>query len=125
MEPNYLVDREMKSVITRLAKLVKNHDESLGQLCERTMTLAAPERIHKTRLSPVLNQNKHFNLYLRQFLVLLKLLGTTPEAFFVGTDQARLLKQLSRLPAAERREIEDLIQAKAQLHRSPPPPKQP
>jgi transcriptional regulator with XRE-family HTH domain len=116
-----LAKKETATVIDRLRSLIESSDYSLRQLCQKTMYLEPPERIHHSTLSNILCHHPSRNLYLQQFLALLKLLKTTPEGFFMAPrwDAALLVVQAwEQLAPADRREILEQLAAKLRNRRS-------
>ena len=83
----YLANKETKLILNRLNKLIKQSEDSMRIICGKTHSLDVPERIHHSTLSNILNFYEGKNLYLQQFLVLLKLLDSSPEEFFAGINK--------------------------------------
>lgn len=115
---NQIAEKEIHDIIDRLGALIRSGEDSLRQLCERTMLLDAPERIHHSTLSNILNHRPSRNLYLQQFLMLLKLLDTTPQQFFLGKDTGLLAEAMDRLPKDDRQEVLEFAAAKLEQRRS-------
>lgn len=81
-----LTRAETLAVLERLRSMIRGSDRSLRGLCAQTAHLPAPERLYHSTLSNDLRGVPRYNLYLQQFLLLLRLLGTSPLAFFAGSE---------------------------------------
>ena len=114
----HIAATETAKALDRLARMIERDERSMRRICEETKRLDVPERMHHSTLSNIFHLHDGRNMYLRQFFVLLKILNTTPLAFFAGgTRMAAVVDGLNHLPATDRQEIiQELID---QLARDP------
>lgn len=86
-----IAENEYKTIIKRLKTAIVNSGYSLRGICTNTQNLGPHEQLYHSNMSEILRHTGRYNLSLQQFIMLSKLLGTTPKSFFDGTKKAKIV----------------------------------
>ncbi len=101
-----IAEKEYRLATKRLKAMIVDSEYSLRGLCEKTQKLGPHERIYHSNMSEIFRHTGKYNLSLQQFIMILKLLGTTPEAFFAGSREASTIADaFEKLDAKGKRAI--------------------
>ncbi|HED33721.1 MAG TPA: hypothetical protein ENJ08_05810 [Gammaproteobacteria bacterium] len=82
-----------RAILRQLKKILSLSNDSMRSLCAKTQNFDIHERIYHSNLSELFSHSGRYNLSLQQFIMILKLLDTTPERFFAGSDRAALIAE--------------------------------
>jgi len=106
--PN-LAEKQTHLILNRLNKLIRDCDDSLRGICLKTQSLDIPERIYHSTLSNIFHFEEGKNLYLQQFLVLLKLVDSSPEQFFLGETSTKTKTISDAISTLDDKEVDIVI----------------
>ncbi len=97
--------KETRELLRRLERDIQASGTSLRQLSERTQDLDIPERLYHSTLSNIFRGRPGKNLYLQQWILLLKLIGSSPSEALVGREGAALAETFNMLPPRGKRAL--------------------
>jgi len=97
--------RETRELLRRLERDIRASGTSLRQLSELTQDLDIPERLYHSTLSNIFRGRPGKNLYLQQWILLLKLIGSSPTEALIGREGAALVKMFNMLSPRGKRAL--------------------
>lgn len=101
-----VAEKEYKSIIKRLKIMITDSEYSLRGFCDKTQKYGFHEQIYHSNMSEILRITGRYNLSLQQFLMILKLLNTTPAEFFAGSKESSTIAEaFDMMDATDRKSI--------------------